>query len=135
MTRAGEFSVRQQTERLLRLEQGDQCDLFYRAFLAADSGVYLFTYLFMYLFTKRHRLMHESSRRLLFLQGLNARDLALSLDFSQSTISRALGEMRDEVEQIGVARSIQYALRDTQRGLPDFPVFRNDHLNNKEDQN
>ena len=45
---------------------------------------------------------------------------------SQPTISRALSELGDDVVRIGAARSIQYALRDTLRGLPDIPVYRVD---------
>lgn len=41
---------------------------------------------------------------------------------SQPTISRALSELVNDVVRIGLARSIQYALRDTFRGLPDIPV-------------
>jgi hypothetical protein len=37
-----------------------------------------------------------------------------------------LTEIGESVVRIGAARSIQYALRDEQRGLPDFPVYRVD---------
>jgi hypothetical protein len=57
---------------------------------------------------------------------LSARQLVESLDVSQPTISRALTELGDEVVRIGAARSIQYTLRDTMRGLPDIPIYRVD---------
>jgi hypothetical protein len=130
MTRADEFSVRQQTEWLLRLEEGGQCGLLWKACFTLIFLYYLFTYLFIYLLTYQQWIMptySESIRRLLFSDVLKARDLALSLEVSQPTVSRVLSEMSEmsgEVVRIGAARSIQYALRDTQRGLPEFPVFR-----------
>ena len=57
---------------------------------------------------------------------LNARQLVESIGISQPTLSRALADLGDEVVRIGAARSIQYLLRDTLRGLPDSPVFRVD---------
>ncbi|MEO6918802.1 MAG: type II toxin-antitoxin system HipA family toxin YjjJ [Collimonas sp.] len=57
---------------------------------------------------------------------LSARQLGEGLGVSQPTISRALIELGDEVVRIGTARSIQYTLRDTLRGLPDIPVYRVD---------
>lgn len=45
---------------------------------------------------------------------------------SQPTISRALAELGDQVVRIGAARSIQYALRDGTRGLPDIAIHRVD---------
>ena len=57
---------------------------------------------------------------------LSAKQLSEKLDISQPTISRALSELGDEIVRIGAARSIQYALRDTLRGLPDIPVYRID---------
>ncbi|MBL0076378.1 MAG: type II toxin-antitoxin system HipA family toxin YjjJ [Rhodocyclaceae bacterium] len=57
---------------------------------------------------------------------LNARQLVESIGISQPTLSRALADLGDEVVRIGAARSIQYLLRDTSRGLPDSPVFRVD---------
>jgi hypothetical protein len=43
---------------------------------------------------------------------------------SQPTLSRALAAMGDEVVRWGAARSIQYALRDTGRGVGDIPIHR-----------
>jgi DNA-binding transcriptional ArsR family regulator len=57
---------------------------------------------------------------------LSARQLTENVGVSQPTISRALTELGDEVVRIGAARSIQYTLRDTTRGLPDIPVYRVD---------
>lgn len=57
---------------------------------------------------------------------LSARQLADSVGISQPTVSRALGELGDEVLRFGAARSIQYALRDERRGLPDMVVCRVD---------
>ena len=54
------------------------------------------------------------------------RQLAESLGVSQPTISRALSGLGPDIVKIGAARSIQYALRDTLRGLPDIPVYRVD---------
>ncbi|MHB0991938.1 MAG: type II toxin-antitoxin system HipA family toxin YjjJ [Burkholderiales bacterium] len=55
-----------------------------------------------------------------------ARQLIESIGVSQPTISRALSELGDSIVRIGAARSIQYALRDSLRGLPDIPVYRVD---------
>ena len=57
---------------------------------------------------------------------LSARQLTESIGISQPTLSRALSELGDEVVRIGAARSIQYALRDGTRGLPDIPIYRVD---------
>jgi len=48
------------------------------------------------------------------------------MGLSQPTISRALSELSNDIVRIGAARSIQYVLRDTLRGLPDIPVYRVD---------
>ena len=55
---------------------------------------------------------------------MSARQLAEKIGVSQPTISRALVELGNEIVKIGGARSIQYALRDAARGLPDIPVYR-----------
>ena len=55
-----------------------------------------------------------------------ARALAQALGVSQPTLSRRLTALGSEVVRIGAARSIQYALRDTARALPDIPVYRVD---------
>lgn len=56
----------------------------------------------------------------------SARQLTEYMGISQPTLSRALAEIGDEVIRIGAARSIQYALRDTARGLTDTPIYRVD---------
>lgn len=55
-----------------------------------------------------------------------ARALMDSLGLSQPTLSRRLAALGSQVVRLGAARSIQYALRDTLRGLPDIPVYRVD---------
>jgi len=57
---------------------------------------------------------------------LSASQLYEIIEVSQPTISRALSELGDEIVRIGSARSIQYALRDNKRDLPDIPVYRID---------
>jgi DNA-binding transcriptional ArsR family regulator len=57
---------------------------------------------------------------------LSARQLTENIGISQPTVSRALSELGDEVVRIGAARSIQYTLRDSTRGLPDIPIYRVD---------
>lgn len=59
-------------------------------------------------------------------EPLSARQLTENMGLSQPTVSRALTELGDEVVRIGSARSIQYALRDAARGLPDMPIYRVD---------
>jgi hypothetical protein len=55
-----------------------------------------------------------------------ARALMEALGLSQPTLSRRLAALGPQVVRLGAARSIQYALRDTLRGLPDIPVYRVD---------
>lgn len=57
---------------------------------------------------------------------LSARQLITDIGISQPTISRSLTELGDQIVRIGAARSIQYALRDTMRGLSDIPIYRVD---------
>jgi biotin operon repressor len=57
---------------------------------------------------------------------LSARLLAEKLGMSQPTVSRAIAQLGGDIVRIGAARSIQYALRDSARGLPDIPVFQVD---------
>lgn len=57
---------------------------------------------------------------------LSGRQLAESMGVSQPTISRALAELGGDIVRIGATRSIQYALRDGERGVPDVPVYRVD---------
>ena len=70
---------------------------------------------------------HADAIRLQLAHGpLAARQLSDSLGISQPTLSRALAELGGEIVRLGAARSIQYALRDGLRGLPDVPVYRVD---------
>ncbi len=70
---------------------------------------------------------HADAIRLQLASGpLAARQLLDSLKVSQPTLSRALAELGGEIVRLGAARSIQYALRDGLRGLPDMPVYRVD---------
>lgn len=57
---------------------------------------------------------------------LSARQLIDNIGVSQPTISRALRELGDEIVRVGAAQSIQYALRDTTRGLANIPIYRVD---------
>ena len=52
------------------------------------------------------------------------RQLVDTLGISQPTVSRMIASLGDEIVRIGVGRSIQYALRDSARGLGDIPVYR-----------
>ncbi len=73
--------------------------------------------------------MHPNVAALLTLlsNGLHtSRQLAAKMGVSQPTVSRAITALGDEVVRLGAARSIQYILRDTSRGLPDIPVYRVD---------
>lgn len=70
---------------------------------------------------------HADSIRLQLASGpLAARQLLDSMGISQPTLSRVLAELGGEIVRLGAARSIQYALRDGLRGLPDMPVYRVD---------
>lgn len=70
---------------------------------------------------------HAEALRLRLASGpQTARALCETLGVSQPTVSRALTELGDALVRIGAARSIQYALRDAVRGLPDIPVYRVD---------
>ncbi len=68
----------------------------------------------------------ETIRMRLSSEPLTARQLVESIGISQPTVSRALTELGDQIVRIGAAQSIQYALRDTLRGLPDIPIYRVD---------
>lgn len=68
----------------------------------------------------------DTIRMRLFGGPLSARQLTENIGVSQPTISRALTALGNEVVRIGAAQSIQYALRDTSRGLPDIPIYRVD---------
>lgn len=68
---------------------------------------------------------HANAVRLLLNQGPStAQNLAQRLGISQPTVSRALGALGPEVVRLGRARSMQYALRDSIRGLGNIPVYR-----------
>lgn len=54
------------------------------------------------------------------------RQLVEMTGLSQPTLSRALRELGDEVLALRQGRVIHYLLRDRQRGLPEFPVYRVD---------
>jgi hypothetical protein len=66
----------------------------------------------------------EAIRTRLFNGPQPARHLIDYIGVSQPTISRSLAELGDQIVIIGAARSIQYALRDTTRGLPDISIYR-----------
>lgn len=71
--------------------------------------------------------VHQDKLRSLLLDGpMTPRQLADGAGISQPTLSRSLRKMGAEIVRLGAARSIQYALRDRLRGLPDFPIFRVD---------
>lgn len=71
--------------------------------------------------------MHaETIRSRLYSGPLSARQLVEMIGVSQPTVSRALTSLGEEAVRIGAGRSIQYALRDRGRGLPDIPVYRVD---------
>lgn len=68
---------------------------------------------------------HIDRLRLLLAQGpAGARQLIEKLEVSQPTLSRAITAMGSEVLRLGAGRSIQYALRDSARGLGEVPVYR-----------
>ncbi|MEI6747406.1 MAG: type II toxin-antitoxin system HipA family toxin YjjJ [Methylococcaceae bacterium] len=66
----------------------------------------------------------ESIRSALSAGLISSKQLAEKFNVSQPTVSRGIAELNNEVVKIGSARSIQYALRDNQRGLPEIPVYR-----------
>ncbi|WP_296224347.1 type II toxin-antitoxin system HipA family toxin YjjJ [Ralstonia sp. UBA689] len=68
---------------------------------------------------------HVDQIRLSLANGpVGARQLIEIIGISQPTLSRAITSMGNEVVRFGAARSIQYALLDTGRGLGDVPVYR-----------
>lgn len=70
---------------------------------------------------------HADAVRLQLTRGPQAsRQLTEKIGISQPSLSRVLGTMAAEVVRVGAARSIQYALRDPRRGLPDIPIHRVD---------
>lgn len=71
--------------------------------------------------------LHAETIRIRLSRGpLFASQLSENIGVSQPTISRALTELGDEIVRIGAARSIQYTIRDTMRGLSDIPIYRVD---------
>ena len=82
---------------------------------------------FRLLFTNLFTLMslHAERIRVLLAKGpLTARQLLTDVGISQPTLSRIVAAMGADVVRVRNARSIQYALRDTVRGLVDIPVYR-----------
>lgn len=57
---------------------------------------------------------------------LSSRQLIENIGISQPSLSRAIAGLGESVLRLGAARSIQYALRDSLRGLPEMPVHRVD---------
>lgn len=75
---------------------------------------------------RQRDLRPDAIRRSLSAGLRSARQLADIIEVSQPTMSRILAELSDEIVRVGATRSIQYALRDTVRGLPDIPIYRVD---------
>ena len=69
--------------------------------------------------------LHLDALRVLLAAGpQSAQQLIEKMGISQPTLSRALSRLGDEVVRLGAARSMQYTLRDSARGLADIPVYR-----------
>jgi len=66
----------------------------------------------------------DTLRLLLAAGPQSAPQLIEKLGISQPTLSRAISRLGDEVVRLGAARSIQYTLRDTGRGVADIPIYR-----------
>lgn len=67
---------------------------------------------------------HADAIRLQLGRGpLQVRQLVDSLGLSQPTISRAINALGDEIVRIETGRTIQYALRDTRRGIGNIPIY------------
>jgi DNA-binding Lrp family transcriptional regulator len=66
----------------------------------------------------------DDLRHLLAAGPQSAQQLIEKLGISQPTLSRALRRLGDEVVRLGAARSIQYSLRDSMRGVAEVPVYR-----------
>jgi len=96
----------------------EECRLYTSNILAIQ-----FTFLFIILF--KNMPTHADRLRLCLGQGpLAARQLVEKLGISQPTVSRALAALGGDVVRIGSGKAIQYALRDSGRGLADIPVYR-----------
>lgn len=68
---------------------------------------------------------HLDALRILLAAGpQSAQQLIEKMGISQPTLSRALSRLGDEVVRLGAARSMQYTLRDTVRGVADISVYR-----------
>lgn len=68
---------------------------------------------------------HADTIALLLSQGvLSSRQIAQKTGLSQPSVSRALAKLGDQLVRIGSGPSIQYALRDGQRGFSSAPVYR-----------
>lgn len=78
----------------------------------------------IHLFIQTMRDYAESIRSILAKGPHSANQLIDILNISQPTLSRALVGMGNEIIRLGAARSIQYSLRDTSRGLPEMPIYR-----------
>ena len=66
----------------------------------------------------------DTIRSQLTLGPASVNQLIDIMGLSQSTISRAINALGDEVVRIRAGSSIQYALRDTGRGFGEIPVYR-----------
>jgi hypothetical protein len=60
----------------------------------------------------------------LAIRPQSSRQLSERLGISQPSVSRAIAALGDEVVRVGSAQSIQYALYDTARNLPDISIYR-----------
>ena len=70
---------------------------------------------------------HAERIQLLLARGpMASQQLLKEVAISQPTLSRTMAAMGADVVRVRNARSIQYALRDTVRGLVDIPVYRVD---------
>lgn len=86
-----------------------------------DYDPFVYPFIFVFIPMSAHE---DSVRRLLERGPLPSRHLIESIGISQPTLSRTLQRMGAEVVRIGKGPSIQYALRDARRGLPEIPVHR-----------
>lgn len=68
---------------------------------------------------------HADSLRIQLGRGpIQVRQLVENLKLSQPTLSRSIAALGEDVVRIGRGPSIQYALRDTGRGVGEIPVYR-----------
>ena len=66
----------------------------------------------------------DNIRTQLALGPARARQLVEKLQLSQPTLSRAIAALGNEIVRLGAGPSIHYALRDTNRGIGEIPVYR-----------